>query len=97
VPTQWFDPAAFAAPATFVPGNTGRNSLEQPGFQNWDMSLFKAAHIRENAVFQLRLEAFNVFNHTQFGAASTTVGPSFGSITSAGAPRIIQLGGRIQF
>ncbi len=97
--TQWFNPAAFAIPATFVPGNAGRNSIEQPGYQNWDTSLFKTLPIHERANFQLRFEAFNVFNHTEFGNANTTLGPGFGSISSVrgGSARIVQLGGRFTF
>lgn len=97
--TQWFNPAAFAAPATFIPGDTGRNSLEQPGYQNWDASLFKSIPIRERASFQLRFEAFNAFNHTQFGFANTTVGPGFGTISAVrpGSARVVQLGGRFSF
>ena len=97
--TQWFNPAAFVTPATFIPGNTGRNSLQQPGYQNWDASLFKDLPIRERASFQLRFEAFNAFNHTQFGFANTTVGPGFGSISSVrpGSARVVQLGGRLTF
>jgi hypothetical protein len=96
-PTQWFNAAAFAQPSFGTPGNTGRNSLEQPGFQNWDASLFKAFHITERSRFQLRFEAFNIFNHTQFGSANTSLGPGFGAITSTRAARIVQLGGRFEF
>jgi hypothetical protein len=99
-PGQWFNAAAFAAPATpTTPGNAGRNSIEQPGYQNWDMSLFKNFPIVEKANFQLRFEAFNVFNHTQWGSASTTLGAGFGSITSVrpNSPRVVQLGGRFSF
>ncbi len=99
-PSLWFNPAAFATPATpTTPGNAGRNSIEQPGYQNWDMSLFKAIAVTEKSAFQLRFEAFNVFNHTQFGFANTTIGTGFGSINSVrpGSPRVIQLGGRFSF
>jgi hypothetical protein len=99
VPSQWFNPDAFAVPATKVPGSAGRNSIEQPGYQNWDTSLFKNVRITEKANFQLRFEAFNVFNHTQFGFANSTLGAGFGSITSVrpGSPRVLQLGGRFSF
>ncbi|AFL89176.1 putative collagen-binding protein [Terriglobus roseus DSM 18391] len=96
-PLQWFNAAAFAQPAFGTPGNAGRNSLQQPGFQNWDASLFKSLSLTERAKFQLRFEAFNIFNHTQFGSASTSLGPGFGAITSTRAARIVQLGGRFQF
>jgi len=97
--TQWFNPNAFAAPATLVPGDSGRNSLEQPGYQNWDASLFKNLPIKDRASFQLRFEAFNVFNHTQFGFANVTIGPGFGTISAvrAGSARVVQVGGRFSF
>ena len=107
---QYFNPAAFALPNFGVPGSTGRNSLEQPGFDNSDFSLFKGFNITERAKFQLRLEAFNAFNRVNFGAANTGFGettaqngsavlaPSnFGAITSTGAARIVQVGGRLEF
>jgi len=99
-PSQWFNPAAFASPATpTTPGNAGRNSIEQPGYDNWDMSLFKSVRVTEKSSFQLRFEAFNVFNHTQFAFANTTLGTGFGTITAVrpGSPRVIQLGGRFSF
>jgi hypothetical protein len=34
--------------------------------QNWDMSLFKNIPVTERCSFQLRLEAFNIFNHPNF-------------------------------
>jgi hypothetical protein len=99
-PSQWFNAAAFASPATpTTPGNAGRNSLEQPGYDNWDASLFKGFSLTEKSMFQLRFEAFNAFNHTQFGFASTTLGSGFGSISSVrpNSPRVIQIGGRLSF
>nr|WP_246409243.1 TonB-dependent receptor [Granulicella aggregans] len=107
---QYFNPAAFALPNFGDPGSAGRNSLEQPGFQNWDMSLFKGFSITERTKFQLRLEAFNAFNHVNFGGANTGLGTvtpqgqptaiaagNFGVITSTGAARIVQVGGRFEF
>jgi hypothetical protein len=97
LPTQYFNPAAFSFPSTHIEGNVGRNTLEQPGAWNSDLSLFKGFSLPKETSFQLRFEFFNVFNHTQFGYANTTVGPGFGQITSAASARVIQLGGRLQW
>lgn len=97
MPTQYFNPSAFTYPATHIEGDAGRNTLEQPGYANADISLFKTNEIHKNMVLQLRFEFFNVLNHTQYGFANTTLGPGFGQITSTRAPRIIQLGARVQW
>jgi len=48
--------------------------------------------------FQLRLDAFNAFNHPHFNAPNSALGsPGFGSITSARPGRILQLGAKFQF
>ena len=62
----------------------------------------------ERAGFQLRLETFNTFNHTQYGPDPNAAGgqssvdgnvnsPTFGRVTSARPGRIVQLGGKIVF
>jgi hypothetical protein len=97
LPTQYFNPAAFTIPSTHIEGNAGRNTFEQPGYANWDSSLFKTLPIRDRLALQLRFEFFNTFNHTQFGNANLTVGPGFGQISSDRGPRVIQIGGRLQW
>jgi hypothetical protein len=63
---SWFNPAAFAAPASNGDvGNIRRNAFRGPGINNWDMSLFKNIHFTERAYLQLRLETYNTFNHPQ--------------------------------
>lgn len=97
---KWFDPTgAFASPAQYTFGNAGRNTLVGPGRWNWDMSLFKQFPIREQMRFELRAEAFNVFNHAQFNLPNATIGNAqVGQITSTvGNPRQVQLGLRFQF
>ena len=63
------------------------------------MSLFKNFTIREEMRFELRAEAFNVFNHPQFGMPNANIGNAqVGTITSTvGNPRQLQLGLRFQF
>jgi hypothetical protein len=95
----YFNLAAFAYPTQHVEGDAGRNQFQIPGISNWDLSLFKDTHITEQLAAQLRFEAFNIFNHTQFGAPNMTWGtPTFGLITSTQVDaRRLQLGLRLTF
>ena len=90
----------FAAPAKGTWGNLGHNALRGPGRDNWDMSLFKNFTLSESrgSRFELRLETFNTWNHTQFQNIDTGLGDNrFGQFTSAYNARILQLGGKIYF
>jgi hypothetical protein len=105
---EWFDPSAFKM-ALGQFGNTRNGSILGPGMQKWDVALAKNTNIGEHVRFQLRAEAFNVFNHPNFssiqtnfdaGRTSTTTtawGPNFGQITGDHEPRLLQLGGKIMF
>jgi hypothetical protein len=53
-------------PAIGAPNRGSRDTLRTGGMQNWDMSLFKNIPFGERYSIQLRLEAFNVFNHPNF-------------------------------
>ena len=65
---HWFDPSCFRSPAdiTGTYGDSGRNILRGPGSFNIDMSLIKNTRIG-NVQTEVRIEAFNVLNHPQFG------------------------------
>jgi hypothetical protein len=97
--TQWFNPAAFAAPAAFTYGNAGRNTVYGPGIQTLDVALVRSFAIREAARFELRGEAFNALNHSNLGTPNRFVNtPQFGTITEASTPgRELQLSARISF
>src|SRR6185312_11511156 len=96
---KWFDPSAYSVPAPFTYGNLGRNTLYGPGRTNWDISLFKNFVIHEQTRFEFRAEAFNIFNHPQFGLPNPNIGNAqVGQITSTvGNPRQLQMGLRFQF
>ncbi len=101
---QWFNTAAFANPGAQQWGDSGRNILEGPGTKNIDFSVFKTVALHETKNLQLRAEFFNLFNTPQFNNPNSTVGPGFGTISSAGSPntlqrvsREIQLAGKITF
>lgn len=61
------NPGAFAAPRGLTFGDAGRNILNNPRQTNFDMALFKHFAITERMSFEFRAEAFNIFNHTEWG------------------------------
>ena len=87
---QWFNTTAFANPSAQQWGNSGRNILQGPGTKNVDFSVFKTVPLHEGASLQLRSEFFNLFNTPQFNNPNATVGPGFGTISSAGSPTTLQ-------
>ena len=97
---QWFNITSFGQVPTgqYRPGNSRPDSILGPGYQNWDLSAFKNIRFERQVNFQLRAEAYNIFNHTNFSAVQTTLGSSnYGQITGTGSPRILQLGAKLQF
>jgi hypothetical protein len=68
------NPAAFIAPQGLTFGTAGRNPLNNPSRVNWDMALLKHIPIYERVAAEFRVEAFNVFNHTQFRLYDPTLG-----------------------
>lgn len=58
--------AAFAAPQGLTFGTAGRNALNNPSRTNFDMSLIRNFKVWSERNLEFRIEAFNVFNHTQF-------------------------------
>ena len=103
------NPAAFALPRGLTFGTAGRNILTNPHRVNFDWALFKRFKIREQIGFEFRAEAFNVFNHTQWGNIAGDSGSaggdgnntidteSFLRPTSAHNARILQLGLKFSF
>ncbi|HEY7392579.1 MAG TPA: carboxypeptidase regulatory-like domain-containing protein [Bryobacteraceae bacterium] len=71
---QWIDTGCFApARLDSVGDDSGINRLRQPGANQWDMSLYKRINFTERVFAQLRLEAFNAFNHTQWATFNSTI------------------------
>jgi hypothetical protein len=80
----WFNRAAFAQPAAFTYGTTGRNILDGPGQSAFDMTLNKSFRLDERQSLQFRVEFFNTFNHPVYGMPNATVGnAAMGTIRSA--------------
>ena len=106
-PDDWFSRAAFAVPSdaeiaagNFF-GNAGRGSLRGPGLVNFDFSVGKTAKIRENMRLQYRCEFYNLTNTPFFGGASAVStnfsSPTFGKVTAAADPRVVQMGLKLIF
>jgi hypothetical protein len=96
----WFYPGAFAAPAptSIVPGTAKRGTIAGPGFQRFDVGVFRNFRIYERLAFQFRAEAFNATNHTNvqsIGTAATS--GTFGEITGYRDARILQFAGKFSF
>jgi hypothetical protein len=115
---HYFNVAAFAEPIPLVPGQTSysptflnygnmpRLALRGPGTNNWQVSLFKNVVVKERFRMQLRTEAYNVFNHTQFSSVNTGLqfnaahqqtAASVGQISAARNPRVMQFALRLSF
>ena len=80
--TQFFNPAAFLAPAYGTVGNLGRDTLTGPNLADWDLSLLKSTHLTERTRLQFRAEVFNLLNHTNLLTPSPVVfsaGPTQGT------------------
>lgn len=95
---EWFTTDAFTTPADNSFGNAGRNILIGPGTFNIDFAAHKDFTLGESLKLQYRAEFFNFFNHPQFNNPDTTVTDStFGQITSARDPRIMQMALKLIF
>jgi hypothetical protein len=98
----YFNTALFSVPALGNPGNARRRFFSGPGMDNYDMSLQKSLSLPESRSIVLRVEGFNVFNHTQFCGPQTVNGNitdnnEFGYVVSAAAPRLLQLAAKLVF
>ncbi len=83
----------------FTEGTFPRNALRGPGFVNTDVSLSKHFGFREGKLdTELRLEAFNVFNHTNFASPNTNIDSStFGQVSTTQGPRVAEIALHIRF
>jgi Carboxypeptidase regulatory-like domain len=79
-------------------GTSRRRFFHGPGLNNFDMALAKITKFTESKQLELRLEAFNLFNHAQFGNPDSEINSgTFGMVTSARDPRILQIGAKFLF
>lgn len=97
----YFNPGALTVQTLGTPGDVKRRYFYGPGEANFDVALQKSIRLREAKALELRFEAFNAFNHTQFFGPSAVNGmlgaSNFGSVVSAAPPRICQAAARFTF
>ena len=80
-------------------GNAGRNILNAPGINNFDLQVYKETRFGERQSLDFRWEMFNAFNHAQFTAPAVNLESpgTFGVITNTRDPRIMQFVLRYSF
>ncbi len=95
----YFDASKVTANKAGTFGTAPRNCLRGPRFFNIDASVQKNVAVTDRLQVQLRGEFFNLLNHAQFQQPGNTfkATSSFGKITAAYDPRIVQLGARLTF
>jgi hypothetical protein len=95
---KFFNTAAFINAPQFVIGNSSRNPVRGPGLQNADLMIGKTFRLTERFNLEFRAEAFNVSNTPPLNDPNGSFGSAaFGSITSAGNPRVFEFVGKVHF
>jgi hypothetical protein len=97
-----FNRNAFAPEALGQLGDAARRIFQGPGIENFDMRVSKTVRLlRESQSLDIRVEAFNVFNHAQFYGPTAVDGvvndSDFGRIVSAASPRLVQVAMKLHF
>jgi hypothetical protein len=99
---QWVNPAAFSLEPLGTYGNASHFMLRTPSYFDVDSALSRTFQATERVKLDLRVEAFNVTNHPNFGGPTPSTGvalgpnvsnptsSTFGRITTAGDQRIMQ-------
>ena len=96
--SRWFNTSAFSAAPAFTLGTSSRNPVRGPAYRNLDLALMRRVPLSGTMAFELRAEVFNATNTPPLGAPNMTVGSAaFGTITSAGDPRVVQLAVKFVF
>jgi hypothetical protein len=91
-PARWFNTAAFAVADQFRLGTASRNPVRGPSYRNVDLALSRRLPLRAASALELRAEVFNLLNTPPLGHPDGVAGSAaFGTITTAGDPRVVQL------
>ncbi len=95
---NYINSAAYTHNAIGTYGNVGAYDLAGPGLISLDVALVRYFPMTERFQLEVRGEAFNAINHTNFNNPNATqTSATFGRITSAGDPRIFQFALKLHF
>ncbi|MFM8393624.1 MAG: carboxypeptidase-like regulatory domain-containing protein [Acidobacteriota bacterium] len=95
---RWFDTEAFTIAPQFTLGTSSRNPVRGPGYRSFDLAIIKATRLGDSLDLEWRGEIFNLTNTPPLGNPNGIAGSgAFGTITTAGDPRVIQLALKILF
>ena len=90
--SRWFNTGAFTTAPQFTIGTSSRNPVRGPGYRNLDVAVIRRVSLSASKALEVRAEIFNSTNTPPLGAPNGVFGSAaFGTITSAGDPRVIQL------
>ncbi|MBS1820858.1 MAG: TonB-dependent receptor [Acidobacteria bacterium] len=97
--TNWINVNAFKAPATYGYGNSARNMLFGPGQKIVNLSVAKTTPLYEKVSLELRADAFNLTNSTNFANPANSLNVAGFGVVSATAtdPRQLQFGAKVLF
>jgi hypothetical protein len=97
VSSKVWSPVRFMKSATITLRTAGTSKgrfFYGPGSDNYDMALAKKLDFTESRAVIFRVDAFNIFNHTQFSGPSSVDGDigssTFGQAISASPARVLQ-------
>jgi hypothetical protein len=97
----YFNTSLFSAPALGIFGDSRRRFFYGPGTFNTDLALLRSFDLSESKALQFRLEAFNIFNHTEFFGPAAVDGDFssalFGQVVKAAPPRLVQVALKFTF
>ena len=97
-PDHWFNAGAFAIAPMFTLGSSSRNPVRGPAYRDLDLALSRRLSLGGGAALELRVELFNALNTPPFGAPNAVAGAAnFGTVTTAGDPRVGQIAVKFLF
>ena len=89
--SRWFNTSVFTTAPQFTIGSSSRNPVRGPGYRNVDVAVIRRVALAATRALEIRAEIFNVTNTPPLGAPNGVLGSAaFGTITSAGDPRVMQ-------